>query len=138
MAIDWSEWMAIARESPVVQDIAAQTIVQVRNTRTDVTVRLTVNYQGGRTLPEAKARLEAATKTLIAQRDLDNGPIRVVPSGTNLDLADIPPVVTPPTQAELERAAFFTDYANERTQQTLATLSPSLASRYKSEYGALR
>lgn len=42
-----------------------------------------------------------------------------------------------PTQAEIDKAKFFTDYRKERTANLLKTLSPELQSRYLPEYGQL-
>lgn len=94
----------------------------------------------GNTVQETGANLWAAVRSAILAFDAARSAqsVNLIPANTTLDLSDPVPVVVPPTQAEIDRAAFFADYNTERTAQILATLSPGLQSRYKSEYGGLR
>lgn len=84
-----------------------------------------------RSIAELKSTIRAfiASVTPINTEQIPVGP---------LDLKPPDPIVIPPNQEELDRAAFFSDYNKERTDQALATLTPALAARYKPEYGALR
>lgn len=73
-------------------------------------------------------------RELSIKRDVTKDMDPVVDGPVDLD----PKAQVPPTQEEVDRNKWFTDYASERTQQILATLSPSLQARYKPEYGDVR
>lgn len=90
----------------------------------------------------SQANAITVLRTLYNQRDnIVKDPDPVVDGPVELDVA-VAPKPTDPTPdqiaAQLAQQQWFKDYAQERTQQILATLSADLQSRYKPEYGDLR
>ena len=125
-------WQAMAGPSPVQSD-AGQVVTTCRIQNVALGIGpLTVDVPNDGTV----AGLTAAVKAMIAVRSQSTGQRNVVPSGTVLDLSDPPPPAGP-TQADINRSQWGTDYATYRrymqgvalglggydaaTQQTLLT-----------------
>src|SRR6185436_21082827 len=70
----------------------------------------------------------AILRDMSRKRDPAKDADPVVDGPIELDPPVTPP--DPPSQAQLDRDKFFTDYDKERTDQMLATLTPALAARY--------
>lgn len=105
-------WSAIARKSPVQNPGDVVTLVSVRNNDTSVVVDREFRYDG------TKASLEAAVRSAVTRIDAGTDAVTVVAPGTVLDLSE-PAIPPPPTQAELDRRAYF---AAKRKCQTLREL----------------
>ena len=72
---------------------------------------------------------------VIANLNPETAAVTVVAPDTLLHLAEpVPPDPSAPTQAELDRAAFFADVFAERQQAKLAALSAGLQSRCLPDY----
>lgn len=85
----------------------------------------------------SQANAIAILRDLAKKRDVTKDTDPVTDGPVELDIAAaVPP--DPPTRAEIDRAKWFADFSAERTQQTLGTLTATLASRYKPEYGDVR
>lgn len=98
-------------------------------TQFEETVRSSAPFQGWPDL-EVQNRLDSLNGLdPLSVDSIQLGPVGPKP-------APKPP--NPQTQDQIDQAAFFTDYNQERTDQILKTLSPGLQGRYKTEYGPLR
>lgn len=133
-------WIAIAGDSPVKGD---RIVTTVRLTNGTKTVDVPVPNDG------TLAGLQAAVRALIAQRTAPDGdPVQIVAPGTILDLTP-PPGPPPPTQAELDRAAWFQDWRTYQSYQrgiaanlpgmtattpAVANLKASLDAGFKASY----
>ncbi len=68
--------------------------------------------------------LTQVCRNRIAKQDALTKPPPLIPANTVIDLSPVPPpVVVPPTQAQIDQAAFYVAVNHELCQQRFATLS---------------
>lgn len=79
--------------------------------------------------PDAEVRQRLTQLNALDLTLVDMGAVKSKPSD---------PTPPAPSQNEIDEAQFRADYTEECTNKVLKTLTPTLAARYKPEYGALR
>lgn len=119
-------WTAIAGHSPVQNPGNVVTIVRFTSVAPDSSFEQACAYDG------SLAGLSAAARAVIAKLNPETAAVTVVAPDTTLDLTV--PTAPTPTQAELDRAAFFADVQTERQQAKLAALSTDLQARCLPDY----
>ena len=122
-------WTAVAGQSPVQMPGNVVTVVRFTSVDPDSSFEQACPYDG------TLAGLSAAARAVIANLNPETAAVAVVAPDTVLDLAEpVPPAPPAPTQAELDRAAFFADLRAARQQAKYDALSPDLQARCLPEY----
>ena len=122
-------WTATTGASPVLNPGNVVTIVTLTNSETGATINQEFRYDG------TQAALERVVRTALAGLSDSSPAVTFVAPDTVLDLSEpVPPAAPAPTQAELDRAAFFADLRAARQQAKYDALSPDLQARCLPEY----
>ena len=119
-------WTAVAGQSPVQMPGNVVTLVRFTSVDPDSSFEQACRYDG------TLAGLTAAARAVIANLNPETAAVAVVAPETVLDLT-VPDAPTP-TQADLDRAAFFADLRAARQQAKYDALSPDLQARCLPEY----
>ena len=121
-------WTAVAGQSPVQMPGNVVTMVRFTSVDPDSSFEQACRYDG------TLAGLAAAARAVIANLNPETTAVAVVAPDTVLDLTV--PEAPAPTQAEIDRAAFFRDVRAERQQAKYDALSADLQARCLPEYVA--
>ena len=121
-------WTAVAGQSPVQMPGNVVTMVRFTSVDPDSSFEQACRYDG------TLAGLAAAARAVIANLNPETAAVAVVAPDTVLDLTV--PEAPAPTQAEIDRAAFFRDVRAERQQAKYDALSADLQARCLPEYVA--